>query len=605
MPNVSRIEKVSNKTFDYIIIGGGGCGLTLAARLSEDPSRTVLVLESGGANLNDAELLRSASYGALHGKPQYDWGHKTSPQKHLDGRSVVWARGKGLGGSTGINFLCYSKPPARDIDDWEKLGNSGWNWELHQKLLKRVERWQAPPEDVQKKMRLDPATFKFGTDGPLGIGFPALLQDGEIECVEALEKAGIPPAPQPHDGNPSGWFWVPNTYDTETQTRSYSTTAFYLPNKDRKNLFVLADAHVHRVLTEAGSNGNFNAVGVEFGHGGSTHRAHAAREVIVSAGALKSPQILELSGIGRRDILEKIGVPVKVDLPGVGENVQEHVASSISWELRDDCPWQTPDLLRDPETFAKHVELLKEGKGLFTLGIILMAFFPLEMVSDKADEIYKRAKEELARIDRSTVPAGFLEQVEIQLARLNPKTSSPTCEFVLVPGFWSGPNPPVPGKRYITPMAILNCSFSRGTIHAKSSDPEEDPEFDPRYFERNVDVEMFMETIKWMRNLAKISPIKDMIAREINPGPEVQTDEELLEWAKAWLFTPHHTACSLSMLPREKNGVVDSQLKVYGTNNLRVVDISVMPLHISSHTQSTAYFIAEKAADIIKGSAQA
>lgn len=603
MSNVSSIDKVSDKSFDYIIVGGGTSGLTLAARLSEDPTQSVLVLESGSANLNDAELLRSASYGSLHGKPGYEWGHKTSNQEGLNGRSAPWARGKGLGGSSGINFLCYTKPPARDIDDWEKLGNPGWNWEAHQKMLKRVERWQAPPQDVMKRMKLDPAECTFGTDGPLGVGFPALLQDGEINFLETLEKAGIPRAPQPYNGNPNGHFWVPNTFDTETQTRSYSATAFYLPNKDRSNLFVLTDAHVHRVLTGAGPGGKLSATGVEFGYGGSTHRAHAAKEVIISAGALKSPQLLELSGIGRREILEKIGVPVKIDLPGVGENVQEHFAVSVTWELRDDFHWDTMDLLRDPETFSKNVDLLKEGKGLFTMGIIAMAFFPLDTISDKAGEIYKRAKEELALVNPTTVPAGFFEQMELQLARLNPKTSSPVLELVLVPGFLSGPNPPVPGKRYLTCSGIVNSAFSRGKIHAKSKNPEEDPDFDPHYFERRVDAEMFLETIKFVRGLAEISPIKDMIVKEVNPGPKVQTDEDILNWAKAVLFTAHHTSSSLSMLPREKGGVVDPQLKVYGTENLRVADISVMPVHISSHPQSTAYFIAEKAANIIAGTA--
>ncbi|GJE93556.1 GMC oxidoreductase [Phanerochaete sordida] len=603
MSSTSHIDAVSGKSFDYIIIGGGNCGLTLAARLTEDPSKSVLVLESGGANLDDAALLRSASYGALHGNPQYDWGHKTTPQKHLDGRSVVWARGKGLGGSSGINFLLWTKPPAHDINDWEKLGNAGWNWESHQELLERTERWHSPSAGVLEKMRIDASAYKMGTKGALDLSFPPLFQDDEVRCLEALENAGIRQASNPFGGDPSGWLWCPNTYDPSTNTRSYAANAFYLPNKDRKNLFVLTDAHVHRVLTEPGTNGNLTATGVEFRHDGNTHTARAAKEVIVSAGALKSPQVLELSGIGRKDVLDKIGVSVKLELPGVGENVQEHVAAGIAWELKDDCAWQTPDLLKDPETFAKHLELLKEGKGIFTLGIVLMSFFPLDMISDKAGEIYQRAKEEIANIDPSTAPAGSLEQLQLQLQRFDPAKSSPTCEVVIVPGFWSGPNPPNPGKRYVTPMALLNASLSRGTIHATSNDPDEDPAFDPHYFERNADVEAFLETIKFMRNLVKLSPLKDIIAREINPGPEVETDEQLIKWAKAYFFTPHHTVGSLSMLPREKNGVVDPKLKVYGTNNLRVVDVSIVPLHISSHTQSTAYWIAEQAAEFIKESA--
>lgn len=602
MSDVRNIDEIIGRSFDYIIVGGGGCGLPLASRLTEDPSKTVLVLESGPSNLNDPELLRLASHGAHYGKPQYDWDHKTTPQKHLGGRSVTWTRGKGLGGSTAINFMGYTKPPARDIDDWEKLGNPGWNFEAHQKFLTRAERFQPPSSEIQKKMKINPATLKFGTEGFVGIGAPPLFSDAIVDCIETLENAGLPQAPQPYDGDPNGWFWVPTTYDSETLSRSYSATAFYLPNKDRPNLFVLTHAHAHRVLTEPSAKGALTAVGVEFGHGGSVHTARATREVILSAGALKSPQILELSGIGRRDVLEKIGVPVKLELPGVGENVQEHIATVVNWELRDDFAWETFDLLRDPEVFAKNLELLKQGEGLFTMGFYLVAYFALNMVSDKAQEIYQRAKDEIARIDPDSVPASYKELIELQLARLNPETSGPICEVAAVPAFLSGPNPPTPGKRYVGWMCGLNSVLSYGTIHAKSNNPDEDPEFDPHYLERNADAEMLLEIIKWVRSLSSVSPFKEMIAREVNPGPEVQTDEQLLEWIKAWMYSMSHTAGSLSMLPLEKGGVVDPNLKVYGTENLRVVDISVIPLHISAHTQSTAYFIAEKAADIIKAS---
>ncbi|EKM48823.1 uncharacterized protein PHACADRAFT_214643 [Phanerochaete carnosa HHB-10118-sp] len=297
--------------------------------------------------------------------------------------------------------------------------------------------------------------------------------------------------------------------------------------------------------------------------------------------ALKSPQILELSGIGRNDVLSKIGVPVKLDLPGVGENMQEHMALAMSWELKNEFPKQAQEL---------------------AVSTMPMAFFPLDQISDRAGEIYERAKEEIGKLDGDTVPAGYIDQTRLMLARLDPKTSSPTCEITTAPTFISGPNPPTPGKRYITFIVLVHTVFSRGTIHIKSSDPNEDPDLDPRYLERNVDADMLLEATKFARSLANTSPIKDMIVKEVNPGPSVQTDEQLLKWAKSILASGFHTASSLSMLPREKGGVVDPKLKVCGTDNLRVVDLSIVPLHICCHTQSTAYFIAEKAADIIRNS---
>jgi len=270
----------------------------------------------------------------------------------------------------------------------------------------------------------------------------------------------------------------------------------------------------------------------------------------------------------------------------------------MSFELRDDVNIETLDALRDPEMAKKQIELHAEGKGLHTLGVVGFAFNPLRKITARADQIIATAKEKILR-NADKYPPGLLEQYKIQLERL--EKDAPLCEIISLPGFLSGPNPPEPGKKYISLFGGLNQAFSRGTIHSTSSDPLKEPDFDPHYFEEEVDQEMWFELVKFVRTIAKTAPLKDMIVAERNPGPEFATDEDLLKWSKSFLTTTWHTVSSCSMLPKAKGGVVDSELKVYDTENIRVVDLSIAPLHFDAHTQTTAYAIAEQAAALITG----
>ncbi|KAI0072989.1 alcohol oxidase [Panus rudis PR-1116 ss-1] len=530
----AAIENVAGRAFDYIVVGGGTAGLTVAAGLSKDPKNSVLVLEAGEANLNDPNLLRPASYGSHFGNKSYAWDHTTTKQKHLNNAQRPWFRGKGLGGSSGINFLCWTKPPAEEIDDIEKLGNPGWNWKAIQGALDKVEGFVPPSEEFQKRNLLNFDNWNVGRDGPLTLGYPGKIDKAEIQIQQTFLNAGIPVAPNPVSGNPKGAFFTPNTYNPQTHTRSYATTAFYLPNQDRQNLSVLVTAHVNKVLTEKKDDGKVIVTGVEFQYGGKVHTVNVNKEVILSAGALKTPQVLELSGFGRKDVLQKIGVPLVKELPGVGSNVQEHIFTGVSWELKDDVEFDTLDLLRDPTVAAQHLELHNAGSGIFTIGIVGFAFTSLDQISPKASELIKKAKEQITK-KMETVSPALRDQWKIQLERLD--RGAPGNEFVSFPGLNSFPNPPEPGKRYATILCCTNHFFSRGTIHSVSSDPNEEPEFDPHYFEEDIDLDTFVEQIKFARNLANISPLKDMIVKEVNPGPEIKSDAEIGEWAKSHFST--------------------------------------------------------------------
>ncbi|EGN92588.1 hypothetical protein SERLA73DRAFT_190954 [Serpula lacrymans var. lacrymans S7.3] len=590
----TTIQDVADQSFDFVVIGGGAAGLCLASRLAEESTFSVLVLEAGQANLDDPAILLPAQYGTHFGQSAYDWQHETVGQEFSNGRTYSWNRGKGLGGSSGVNFLCWMKPPKEEIDDWERLGNPGWNWERYQQKLRGLENFH---EKSTAGRDLNFSDETIGVGGPIHLHYPNTITRPETLGFQTWLNLGVPRAPAPVNGNPKGALITPKTIDPATYTRSYATTAFYLPNAHRANFHVMIGAHVNRILTRSGdAGGDVVATSVEFSHNGSVYTVNIGKEVILSAGALKSPQILELSGIGRKDVLGALGIPVKVELPGVGENVQEHLYSGITYELADDADDLTLDILRDPVGRAKHLELLAKGEGAFTAGICEFAFMTLQSISDRAEEIKKSAREKLAK-NWSTYSAGLRDQYEIQLERLE---NAAGCEVILVPGFFTIPNPPVPGKKYFTILFALNHNFSRGTIHATSADPNVDSEFNPHNFEEDVDLQTFIELLKYARKMSQTAPLKEVLAKEINPGPEVKTDSDMGDYLKQYCATTFHTIASLSMMPLEKGGVVDSSLKVYGTSNIRVADLSIVPLHVATHTLTTAYSIGAQAADIIK-----
>ncbi|KIJ61494.1 GMC oxidoreductase [Hydnomerulius pinastri MD-312] len=596
------ISDVQGREFDYVIVGGGTSGLCLASRLAEDPNITVLVLEAGSDHLKDDNILVPAQFGSHFSNPKYDWAIKTTPQGQ-EGRVYTWTRGKALGGSSAINFLCWNKPPREEIDHWEQLGNDGWNWERYQKSLRKLEGYHLPTERSIALHKLNFDDLDIGKDGPIKLLHPATITQPELKAYETWLKLGIPEAAAPMSGDPKGALFMPITVDPTTYTRSYATNVFFLPHGDRNNLTVLTSAYVNKILTRQRESPEeqLTATGVEFTHGDIVHTVQARKEVILCAGALKSPQILELSGIGRKEVLNAAGIPVQLELDGVGENLQEHQFVTTTYELAESYEGITIDSRRGEANHEEHLRKLRESReGAFTLGITGFAFTRLEAISspDRAKEILALAKQ---YENNSKYSEGLQAQYNIQAARL--KDAAP-CEIILYPGFFGFPNPPQPGKKYFTIMAALNHNFSRGTIHVKSSNPADSADVDPRYYEEDIDLQIFVETLKFARKVAESAPLNEILAsplKEVNPGPDVKTDEDLREYIKKYGGTTFHTIGTLSMLPQDKGGVVDKDLKVYGTANIRVVDLSIAPLHIAAHTMATAYAIAEQAADIIKG----
>ncbi|TCD68769.1 hypothetical protein EIP91_009782, partial [Steccherinum ochraceum] len=552
------------------------------------------------------------------GNDAYCWTYKVAKQRHAGDRENVWDRGKGLGGTSAINFMCYLRPSKDDIDDIERLGNPGWNWAHLDRLIKKLEGYVPPPDPDALNGLARLADGRLGTGGPLKISYPPAGTELEMMTLKSLNEVGVPIAPDPFGGNIDGVWLTPNAYDPASHTRSYAVTTFYRPNQDRPNLHVLTEAVVGHILTERDGDGDVTATGVEFYHGGMKYTVKAGREVIVSAGALKSAQVLELSGIGRKVVLEKINVPVVLDLPGVGQNVQEHVLHGMTYELKDDVPYETIDLLRDPVQAAKHRELHATGTGVHTTGMLAFGYMPPASVSPTAEQAIQRAKADILR-NWATYPPELQAQYKVEIARI--ERQAPSCEIVMLKGFLGLPNPPEPGKKYINLFSMINHALSRGTIHAISSDPSVEPEFDPHYFEQESDRKILEEQVHFIRKLTSTGPLKDVITREVNPGLEVQSEEQIRgmssydhpgdlvtdlehrhsDWVEKYFSTVWHTCGACSMMPREKGGVVDTKLKVYGTTNIRVVDLSILPIHMAAHPLSTVYGIAEHALECILG----
>ncbi len=532
------------REYDYIIIGGGSAGCTLAGRLTEAAERTVLLLEAGGSDRKPWVQL-PIGYGKSFYDPSVNWMYYTEPDPGLDARRGYWPRGKVLGGSSSINAMVYMRGLPADFDDWAALGNPGWGW-------RDVLPYFVKAED-----------YRPDGEGPHGTGGPLTVSEVSREChplcahfFSACRDAG--------------WSFRGDLNGTEAEGVGYyritargglrmsAARAYLRPALGRKNLHVVLGAQATRILFAAG-----RATGVAYSQGGHPDGARARREIIVAAGAVNSPQLLQLSGIGRADLLARFGIPLIVDRAAVGMHLQDHLCIDHLYRSR----------------VRTLNEELGTWRGRIRAALRYAAFRrgPLSISVNQAGG-FARSDPGLSRPDMQL----YFSPVSYTRARPGRRALLQPDRF---PGFLLGAQPCRP--------------TSRGQIRIRSADPSVPPEILPNSLATEHDRNELLAATKLLRRLAAAPSLAEIVAEELKPGIAVQTDAELLADVRRRAATVFHPVGTCRMGPDAATAVVDHRLKVYGVAGLRVIDASVFPAITSANTNAPTIMLAEKGADLI------
>ncbi|KAH7418086.1 putative aryl-alcohol dehydrogenase [Cadophora sp. MPI-SDFR-AT-0126] len=605
------IDFLNSEKFDFVIVGGGTAGLVVATRLTEDPNVKVLVLEAGANKLNDPRIVTPGLAASLYDDPDFDWCFMSVPQEHLKGRRIAQPKGRTLGGSTAINLGMIIYPSKSGFDAWEKLGNSGWNWDTMSPYLRKFHTLTLPSESAQEDLGLKYIDREIqGTNGPIQLSF------GENDAYTAFNKAWpktFSALKQDLTGDPitgvaNGAFTNPGIVHPVTKARSHAG-ADYLNAEvsNRPNLWILTEVLVDKVLIKKTATSSCLATGVQITtKAGVQKDVYARLEVIIAAGTIKSPQLLELSGVGDAKLLGSHGIEVLVDNPNVGENLQDHGYVPFSWEVADDQV--SGDVLRDPDIAGAAMAAYMTAKAGPLSGVpIVSSFMPLVDFAEKdMDELlYKH-------LDSVHYPNFPSQKKQFQILRdilKSPQDASgqyTMAPFQIVPR--DGPNCKGiygMGKdgNYISIVSVLNHPFSRGVVHINSADPTIQPTLDPRYFSHPLDLELHGRHTQWLETIAATEPMASLLkkdGRRIHAENPVHDREDAKRVVEETFISHYHVTSSCSMLPKELGGVVNERLLVYGVCNLRIVDASIFPMIPRGNIQASVYAVAEKAADIIK-----
>jgi choline dehydrogenase-like flavoprotein len=504
--------------------------------------------------------------------------------------------------------MVWSRAAKKEYDAWESFGNPGWNCQNILKYSKKSEGATPASSSTPADFQYNLDTSAHGATGPVKVTYPTYSSDIIPVVFKSMNKQGLPSVSDPSAGFDVGTVSMQSSVNIQTATRSYSASAYYAPYSG-KNLIVLTNAQVTKInlSSRPDRQGNYAATSVTYSAGSKTYTVKVRREVVVSGGTYNTPQILELSGIGNKKIVEKAGVKSIIDLPGVGENLQDHMQLVLRpMELRPG--FVTRDILGDPNVAAAAMDQYNKNKtGPFSSSLVSVGYLPLSKFTDSKTKASllkgldkeianAEAKNELTPADKVTFPESRRYMDDNGVAAL---------EFLIFPLFLSS-DPAVKPKANTSYLTFAICphhAFARGNTHINTKDGLAKPVIDPKYFSYNFDKEMMIEGVKWVKDLVTKEPVKSAIA--VNPYQQDKRwddDNFIRQFISTFTTSEFHPVGTSAMLPRSNYGVVDSELKVYGTSNIRVADASIMPNHIATHLQATVYSIGEHAADLILSS---
>jgi choline dehydrogenase len=532
---------MATQKYDYIIIGAGSAGCVLANRLSEDPDTSVLVLEFGGSDRSVVIQMPSAFSIPMNTK-KYNWRYETEPEPFLNGRRIHCPRGKVLGGSSSINGLVYIRGHACDFDEWESLGAQGWGYRNCLPYFKRAEHYEAGGDNYR------------GQTGPLHTTNGNHMKNPLYGAwVQAGAEAGYIKTDDCNGYMQEGFGAMHMT--VKNGVRCSTANAYLRPAMERPNLTVITHAMTRQILLDGK-----RAVGVSYDHNGQTHEVYCRREVVISSGPIGSPHLLQRSGIGPADVLRKAGIEVRHDLPGVGENLQDHAEVYIQFSCKE------------PVTLNSKMDPLSK----LLIGLRWLLF-----------------KDGLGATNHFEA-GGFI--------RSDKGLRWPDIQFHFLPAAmrYDG-NKPIKGHGFMV-LTGPNKPKSRGYVRARSADPYEHPQIQFNYLQREEDREGFRRCIRLTREIIGQKAMDRFRDSEIAPGVLVNSDEDLDAFVRENLESTYHP-CGSCRMGEDALAVVDSELRVHGLDGLRVIDSSVFPSEPNGNLNAPTIMLAERASDLLRGRA--